>query len=127
MDDSGEKPTFKQRIVEGIHIRFPLRRDDGEEFEVSIESVVEADGVRQGRITAVDQYAMVYEEDRNVVLPEDLEVTDGEELVVDSIEDDEQKNRRIVSPKIAAIVGGATVAAGAVVATYFYSHHKNKQ
>lgn len=104
--------------------RFSLHRhSDGEEFELSIESITETDGDPQLRVSVVDKYAMVYEED-TIVGPSVLEVTEGEEIVI-AEENDEENRHRLVSPKLAAIIGGATLTGvSAIAATYFYRQKK---
>ena len=96
-----EQLTYRQRLIEGLTVRFSLHRhSDGEEFELSIDSITEIDGDPQLRISVVDKYATVYEVD-TIVGPSMLEVTEGEEIVV--AEDDEENHHRLVSPKLAAI------------------------
>lgn len=122
-----DQPTYRQRLIEGITARFPLHRhSDGEEFELTIESVTETEGNPQLRLSVVDRYAMVYEVD-TIEGPQVLEIVEGEEVVFSDEGDESEEKHRLVSPKIAAIVGGATLAGvSAIAVSYFYNKQKKK-
>ena len=120
-----EPKIFRQRIMEGLSLRARLAGivDGADEvFHISLDRIRrQDDGSFTGYLESVDNWAMGIAQE-TIVLPEEIEWAENEPFVIP--ESGEEADKRLVSPKVALFIGGATLA-GAVAVSYVLHQKKN--
>ncbi len=107
-----ERPPKVQRIIDGIAGTFHFRDTHGVGIEVELTDVVlDEDGNPIGTLTAIDEFAMNYEVEKDVPLPAEI-IDSGEspfELQRKGSKEHEHNTKKIIiSASIGALVVGAT-------------------
>lgn len=121
--------TLSHEVLEGMEFSIRLERfaEDGEaeQLDLSVSHIRrDENGRLVGQAIAVDEFALDCESDQ-VEVPENIVLVEGSPAVADA-HDEDQPHRPFISKKLAAAIGGATVAAGtAIVVTYFARRKKS--
>lgn len=120
-----EEEIHTQEMLEGLTLWVRLngfRNGVKEVFHATLGRIRESeDGSLKGLLEVTDEYGLEYVED-TVNLPKVIEWAENDRLIHGDAEEGEAGNR-IVSKKVVALIGGATIA-GAIAGIYTWNHKR---